>query len=115
MFRAPLDSFFASRALPAFVDQLLSEDALTTTGRFRNEQVQFWRRRVREGPAIGRGQRSMIQLGLVGVFTTQLWYHTFIQRLADLPIGWQTSNEAGRLHADRDRVSARLVPATSPV
>ena len=77
--------------------------------------MQFWRRRVREGPAIGRGQRSKIQLGLVGVFTTQLWYHTFIRRLADLPIGWQTPIGAARLGADRDRVTSWPVAATSPI
>jgi asparagine synthase (glutamine-hydrolysing) len=111
MFRAPLDSFFASSGLPAFVDQLLGEDALTTTGWFRNDRVQFWRRRLREGPAIGRSRRTVIQLGLVGVFTTQLWYHTFIESLADLPTGWQSMDTL----TDHDRAASPSAPATNPV
>jgi asparagine synthase (glutamine-hydrolysing) len=108
MFLAPLDSFFASSALPGIVDQLLSEEALTRTGWFRNDCVQFWRRRVREGPAIGRTQRTMIQLGLVGVFSTQLWYHTFIESLADLPPGWRSTTGS-------DGAASPSLPATSLV
>jgi asparagine synthase (glutamine-hydrolysing) len=85
MFRAPLDSFFASDGLPRFVDQLLGDEALARTGWFRADRVQYWRRRVRDGPAIGRRQGTMVQLGLVGVFSTQLWYHTFIDSIAELP------------------------------
>jgi asparagine synthase (glutamine-hydrolysing) len=115
MFRAPLDSFFAGdgRALPAFVDQLLSDDALARTGWFRSDRVQFWRRRVRQGPAIGRARRTMVELGLVGVLTTQLWYHTFIESLADLPSGWQTPIGEGTPRSDRDRAASPSIPATS--
>lgn len=106
MFRAPLDSFFGPGGnAPPFVDQLLSEPSLAKTGWFRNERVQFWRRRVREGPKIGWGQRTMVQLGLVGVFTTQLWYHTFIEALADLPSGWQ-GPVTGRPRGDRTRAAS---------
>ena len=35
-------------------------------------------------------QRSSVELGLVGVITTQLWHHIFIDSsLADIPGGWQ--------------------------
>lgn len=112
MFRAPLDSFFASEGLPRFVDQLLSEEALARTGWFRSERVQYWRRRVRDGPAIGRRRRTMVHLGLVGVFSTQLWYHTFIESLADLPSGWQSMEMTGR---DHDRAASPSAPATSLV
>jgi asparagine synthase (glutamine-hydrolysing) len=88
MFRAPLDSFF-DHQVPAFVDQLLSEESLRKTGWFNIEEVQKWRQRMREGKLSIR-QRSMVELGMVGVVTTQLWYHTFIDSsLADIPGGWQ--------------------------
>jgi asparagine synthase (glutamine-hydrolysing) len=88
MFRAPLDSFFAHQ-VPPFVDQLLSEESLRKTGWFNSDQVQFWRQRMLEG-RLSLRQRSMVELGMVGVVTTQLWYHTFIDSsLADLPGGWQ--------------------------
>jgi len=91
MFRAPLDSFFSARTVdaPRYVDELLSEDSLRHTKWFAAEQVQRWRQRVREN-AVNRPQRTMVQLGLVGVLATQLWYHTFIERLTDLP-GWRDS------------------------
>ncbi|HYU78877.1 MAG TPA: asparagine synthase (glutamine-hydrolyzing) [Vicinamibacterales bacterium] len=91
MFRAPLDSFFAGReaALPSFVNELLSDESLKKTGWFRPDQVQLWRKRMHDGRTIGFAQRTMIHLGMVGVLATQLWYHTFIESLADLPSGWQ--------------------------
>lgn len=88
MFRAPLDSFF-SRHVPKFVDQLLSEASLRKTGWFNVERVRFWRERMRAGQ-VGLRQRTIVELGMVGVVTSQLWYHTFIDgSLADIPGGWQ--------------------------
>ena len=87
MFRAPLHSFF-SRDVPDFVDQLLSEAALRKTGWFNVERVQSWRARMQAG-RLGIRQRTIVELGMVGVLTSQLWYHTFIDStLADLP-GWR--------------------------
>src|SRR5207248_4803761 len=43
MFRAPFDSFFAQR-VPAFIEQLLSEESLRKTGYFNVEAVQHWRK-----------------------------------------------------------------------
>jgi len=85
MFRAPLDSFLApGGAVPAYVEQLLSEDSLRTTGWFRSDQVQLWKERIR-ARQVSRVQQTIVQLGMVGVVASQLWYHTFIQRLADVP------------------------------
>ncbi|MCI0681727.1 MAG: asparagine synthase (glutamine-hydrolyzing), partial [Gemmataceae bacterium] len=93
MFRAPLDSFFAHQ-VPPFVDQLLSPESLRKTGWFNIAEVQYWRQRMLEGRLSIR-QRSMVELGMVGVVTTQLWYHTFIDStLADLPGGWQRPQRA---------------------
>jgi asparagine synthase (glutamine-hydrolysing) len=86
MFRAPFDSFFGDEhGTPAFVEQLLSEEALKKTGFFDVKAVQHWRTAFRhERP--GSGKRTMIEMGLVGVMATQLWYHSFIDAsLADLP------------------------------
>jgi asparagine synthase (glutamine-hydrolysing) len=83
MFRAPLDGFHTTQ-LPTFVDDLLSAESLRKTGYFNVTAVHHWRdafRTMRRG-----NQRTMIEMGLVGVVATQLWHHTFIGgSLADLP------------------------------
>ena len=84
MFRAPMESFFRSSTgpLPAWVDQLLSDDALRETGWFKADAVRYWRSRI-QGGTLRWPHRAMVQLGMVGVLSTQLWYHTFIGRLTD--------------------------------
>ena len=116
MFRAPLDSFFApaDAAVPAFVDQLLSEESLKKTGLFRIDQVQLWRTRIRQG-RISLVQRLMVQLGMVGVLSTQLWYHTFIENLADLPAWSQTPRRVGAASPVSDRAPSKSALATSPI
>jgi asparagine synthase (glutamine-hydrolysing) len=76
MFRAPFDSFHADRA-PPFVDQLLSEESLRKTGYFDPQAVRHWRHAYRDMLARSP-QRASVEMGLVGVISTQLWYHTFI-------------------------------------
>jgi asparagine synthase (glutamine-hydrolysing) len=87
MFMAPFDSFHLEPGLP-FVEQLLSQESLSKTGYFEPEAVRHWRqafRQMRERSS----QRMSVLMGLVGVFATQLWHHTYIDSsLADLP-GWQ--------------------------
>jgi asparagine synthase (glutamine-hydrolysing) len=86
MFRAPFDGFHdnGTRAT-AFVDQLLSPQSLGKTGYFDEAQVTHWRKTFRK-LWVKSGQRLAIEMGLVGVIATQLWYHTFIDAsLADLP------------------------------
>lgn len=84
MFRAPFDSFHLDVA-PAFVEQLLSRESLQRTGHFDTEAVLHWRqafRTLREGGL----KRISVEMGLVGVLSTQLWHHTFVEGgLADLP------------------------------
>ncbi len=83
MFRAPLDSFF-DHQVPAFVEQLLSDESLKKTGYFNVAAVQFWRDKVRN-KQLSRQRKSSVELGLVAVVTTQLWHHLFIDgSLADL-------------------------------
>jgi asparagine synthase (glutamine-hydrolysing) len=84
MFRAPFDSFHDER-VPAFVEQLLSEEALRRTGYFDAEAVRTWRQRYK-GLRSGSLKRVSIEMGLVGVLATQLWHQTFIDSgLADVP------------------------------
>jgi len=89
MFRAPFDSFHAER-LPPFVGQLLSEEALRKTGYFDPPSVRHWGEAFRKMRP-GSYQRTLVEMGLVGVVATQLWHHLYIDpTLADL------SADAGR-------------------
>ncbi len=84
MFRAPFDSFHAEH-VPAFVEQLVSEESLRKTCFFEPAAVHYWRQAFRAMRA-NSPQRATVEMGLVGVISTQLWYHTFIDgSLADLP------------------------------
>jgi asparagine synthase (glutamine-hydrolysing) len=84
MFRAPFDSFHGDRA-PAYVDQLLSAEALRKTGYFDPAAVTHWRTAYRSMWAYSP-QRLSVEMGLVGVLATQLWHQTFIDSsLADVP------------------------------
>jgi asparagine synthase (glutamine-hydrolysing) len=82
MFRLPLaESFFTSP--PAFVRELMSEDALATTGYFDVTTVR------KDYETFGRGQKlgTFKSLGLTGVMATQLWHHLFLGGgLCDLPV-----------------------------
>lgn len=84
MFRAPMDSFHLDNP-PVWVDQLLSPESLRKTDYFNVESVQQWRgtfQRLRPGSV----QRTSVEMGLVGVMSTQLWHHLFVDAsLADLP------------------------------
>jgi asparagine synthase (glutamine-hydrolysing) len=84
IFRAPFSSFGLD-ASPGWVNQLFSVESLRKTDYFDPEAVQLWRSRFR-GMREGSPQRMSVEMGLVGVLTTQLWHHTFIEScLADLP------------------------------
>jgi len=84
MFRAPFDSFHADR-LPPFVDQLLSEESLRKTGYFSPQAVHHWRKAFRELRP-NSYKRTFLEMGLVGVVSTQLWHHLYIDStLADVP------------------------------
>jgi asparagine synthase (glutamine-hydrolysing) len=85
MFRAPLDGFHTT-TLPTWVDQLLSPESLRKTGYFDVESVKYWRNAFRT-MRLGSNQRTMVEMGLVGVVATQLWHHTYLGGgLAELPV-----------------------------
>jgi asparagine synthase (glutamine-hydrolysing) len=110
MFRGPNDSFFAAGG-PSFVDELLSDASLSKTGWFRRDAVREWRDRLQRGQVSWR-LRPTIELGLVGVVATQLWYHTFIDAsLAALPKLETTSPEPARVPA-RTSGDTAILPAT---
>jgi asparagine synthase (glutamine-hydrolysing) len=89
MFRAPLDSFF-DHGVPPYVDQLLSEESLRRTGYFDVAAVRYWSDQIRQR-RLGIRQRASVEMGLVGVVSTQLWHHTYIDpSLAELP-AWSPS------------------------
>ena len=86
MFLAPFEALFPSTSrAPAFVEQLLSPESLRSTGYFDPIAVKHWREAY-SNLRKGSYQRMSIEMGLVGVVSTQLWHHTFIDNtLADLP------------------------------
>jgi asparagine synthase (glutamine-hydrolysing) len=84
IFRAPFTSFGLDSS-PGWVDQLFSVESLQKTDYFDADAVQHWRRQFRNMRA-GSMQRMSVEMGLVGVLTTQLWHHTYIDgSLADVP------------------------------
>jgi asparagine synthase (glutamine-hydrolysing) len=81
MFRAPFDSFHLEGA-PAYVHQLMSEEALRKTGYFDAAAVTHWRKAYK---GLGPAQRISVEMGLAGVLGTQLWHQQYIDSsLADL-------------------------------
>ncbi len=105
MFRAPFDSFHLESA-PKFVDQLLSPESLRKTGYFDPASVAHWRQAFRKLPGFSV-RRVSVEMGLVGVFATQLWHHTFIDAsLADLPSRAVSAAAVGGPHSwSTDRVT----------
>ncbi len=88
MFRANLSSLFLTADRPPWVDQLLSADSLAASGYFDHAAVQQVRDRL-ERVKRNRFLNTILEMGLTGVITTQLWHHTFLGGgLADLP-EWQ--------------------------
>jgi asparagine synthase (glutamine-hydrolysing) len=85
MFRASRSEAFLDRSRPHWVDQLLSREALETTGYFDPEgvlrQIGVQVRYRRFTP-----RRAIMDLSLMCVAATQLWHHTFLGGgLCDLP------------------------------
>ncbi|WP_165227317.1 asparagine synthase (glutamine-hydrolyzing) [Aquisphaera insulae] len=85
MFRASRSEAFLDASRPAWVDQLLSREALEATGYFDPAGVarqRAWQTRI---PRI-TVRRGIMDLSLTCVVATQLWHHTFLGGgLCDLP------------------------------
>lgn len=85
MFRANLSSTFIGPQAPEWAKQLLSRDSLKATGMFSVEGVE---RATALQARLGRRslRRFVLDMGLTGVVSTQLWSHMFCGGgLADLP------------------------------
>jgi len=83
LLHSPLEAFHHA-PVPDFVEQLLSDESLRAAGYFDPEAVRHWRARL---PGMRHGfARLFVEMGLVGVISTQLWHHQHIDpSLADLP------------------------------
>jgi asparagine synthase (glutamine-hydrolysing) len=85
MFRAHMSSTFLGPDRPAWVDQVLSPEALKATGYFDVEGVRFAREVQLSKPRCSF-QRFVFDMGLMGVLGTQVWHHMYCGGgLADLP------------------------------
>jgi asparagine synthase (glutamine-hydrolysing) len=105
MFRAPFDSFHGQDT-PRFVEQLLSPESLAKTGFFNTQAIVESRQSFRSLMK-GSPQRAWVEMGLVGVIATQLWYHLFIDdSLCELP-SWKV---AGKKY-EETRLVQQLEPA----
>jgi asparagine synthase (glutamine-hydrolysing) len=85
MFRATMAGTFLGPDHPTWVDQLLSPESLRVTGYFEPEAVRLGRAEVARRWVLSL-RRAILNVGLTGVITTQLWHHTYCGGgLCDLP------------------------------
>ncbi len=89
MFLTPWESLCppggAKGTTPTYVEELLSEESLRRSGYFDPANVIRWRHEVQK---LRRGSllRMSIEMCLVGVVSTQLWHHSYIDNsLSSLP------------------------------
>jgi asparagine synthase (glutamine-hydrolysing) len=84
LLHAPLSALHAAQPT-AWMDQLLSVESLKKTGYFNPSAVQHWRRATR---TMRHGfHRLFLEMGLVGVLSTQLWHQQFFDpSLADIDV-----------------------------
>ncbi len=74
-YRAPdIPAFFSERT-PEYVTALLSEDSLRRYGYFEPNRVGLLLKKIRAGRAIGYKDN----MALVGILSTQLWHHHFVE------------------------------------
>jgi asparagine synthase (glutamine-hydrolysing) len=76
MFRANLSRAFVAADRPRWVDQLLSAESLKATGFFDPQAVE-WARQLQLNKPLASLRRFSLDLGLMGVISTQLWHHTY--------------------------------------
>jgi asparagine synthase (glutamine-hydrolysing) len=97
IFRAAYSGSFLDPT-PPYVEQLLSKESLDKTGLFDEKTVQRFRK-ILSGPHLRLGPHMLREVGLVGVISTQLWYHLFVsQDLCELP-GWEAPAESTAPHS----------------
>lgn len=85
MFRADFSGTFLGDDRPAWVDQLLSPESLRATGLFDAKGVERARKIQKKRSKLSF-QRFVLDMGLTGVISTQLWHHIYCGGgLADVP------------------------------
>lgn len=76
MFRANMGRGFVGPDRPRWVDQLLSAESLKATGYF-DEKAVTWARQLQLSKPLKSLQRFSLDMGLIGVLSTQLWQHIY--------------------------------------
>jgi asparagine synthase (glutamine-hydrolysing) len=76
MFRANLGRGFVGADRPRWIDQLLSAESLKTTGFFDAKAVELARQLQLTKP-LASLKRFSLDMGLMGVISTQLWHHIY--------------------------------------
>jgi asparagine synthase (glutamine-hydrolysing) len=82
-YRAPDIPAFFARPLP-FVDELMSEATVRRYGYFDAQKVALLVRKARAGRALGFKDN----MAFVGILSTQLWHHTFVE---NFPRAWRAA------------------------
>ena len=84
IFRAAYAGSFLN-PMPKYIQQLLSEESLRKTGLFDFKRVHYFVQKLQR-PHLRLGPHMLKEVGIVGVVSTQLWYHLFISGdLCELP------------------------------
>jgi asparagine synthase (glutamine-hydrolysing) len=85
MFRANMGRAFVGADRPRWIDQLLSPESLRATGFFDHQAVERARQLQLHKP-LRSLHRFALDMGLMGVISTQLWHHIYCGGgLAELP------------------------------
>jgi len=78
-YRAPdIPSFFLSKS-PEYVEELLSDDMIRKNNYFDPHKVSMLYKKIQHGRAIGYKDN----MALVGILSTQIWHHLFIDNYKD--------------------------------
>ncbi len=84
IFRAAYSASFL-KPMPRYVEQLLSTESLAKTGLFDPKRVAQFHSTLSR-PHLRWGPHMLLEVGLVGVISTQLWHHLFLDSgLCELP------------------------------
>lgn len=75
-YRSPDIAAFFSGPLPDYVEELLGEEALRRSGYFDPQRVLRLIEKIRRGRAIG----AKDNMAFIGVLSTQIWHHLFVER-----------------------------------
>ncbi len=75
-YRAPDIPAFFSGQVPEFVNDLLSEEAISNAGYFNPKKVTLLLKKIHKGLTMGYRDN----MAFVGILSTQLWHHQFVEK-----------------------------------